>query len=113
MIEFELKNIVEQSDNLKEIKKKDLCPGDEIKLRTRNSLYTIKVDKDDSYIVSGGWFDKMAMSPVKTKINGCTWGGSIIKTDIIAACGLLLEFGNRILTSTIQEIIYFPGSIKN
>jgi len=110
---FELKNIVEQSDNLDQIKKTDLKPGDELKLKTKNSVYIIKVDRDGNYIVSGGWFDKMAMSPIKTKINGCTWGGSVIKTDIVAACGLNLEFSNRLLTSTIQEIIYFPRSVKN
>jgi len=110
---YELKNMVEQSDKLHQVKKKDLQPGDEVKLRTKNSIYSIKVDEDGSYIVSGGWFDKMAMSPAKTTINGCTWGGSVIKTDIVAACGLFLEFGNRLITSTIQEIIYFPRSIKN
>ncbi len=110
---YELKNMVEQADKLHQVRKKDLQPGDEVKLRTRNSIYSIRVDEDGSYIVSGGWFDKMAMSPVKTTINGCTWGGSVIKTDIVAACGLFLEFGNRLLTSTIQEIIYFPRSIKN
>ncbi len=110
---FELKNIVKQTDGLHQIKKSDLQPGDEIKLKTKNSVYTIKVDGEGYFIVSGGWFDKMSLSPVKTKINGCTWGGSVIKTDIVAACGLNLEFGNRLLTSTIQEIIYFPGSLKN
>ncbi len=108
-----MKNIIEQADALHEVKKADLRPGDEVHLKTLNSDYFIKVDNDGSYIVSGGWFDKMELSPVKTSINGCTWGGSTIKTDIIAACGLYLEFGNRLLTSTIQEIIYFPGRIKN
>ncbi len=110
---FELKNIVEQSERLLELKKSDLKPGDEVRLKTRNSIYSIKVDIDGGYVVSGGWFDRTAMSPVKAKINGCTWGGSVIKTDIIAACGLKLEFSNKLLTSTIQKIIYFPGHIKN
>ncbi len=110
---FILGNIVEQTDSLRQIKKSDLKPGDEVRLKTRNSVYSIKVDVDGGFIVTGGWFDQMSMSPVRTKINGCTWGGSIIKTDIIAACGLSLEFGNRLLTSAIQEIIYFPRSIKN
>lgn len=110
---LELKHLVDRADSLPQIKKSDLQPGDELKLKTKNSVYIIKVDKDGSYVVSGGWFDKMAMSPVITKINGCTWGGSVIKTDIVAACGLNVEFGNRLLTSTIQEIIYFPRSMKN
>ena len=110
---YELKNMVEQSGNLFEVKKADILPGDELRLKTKNSIYIIKVENDGSFLVSGGWFDKMEMSPARTTINGCTWGGSVIKTDIIAACGLFLEFGNRLITSAIQEIIYFPRSVKN
>ncbi len=110
---YELKNIINNADTLIQIKKKDLRPGDQVQLKTVNSIYIIKVENDGSYIVSGGWFDKMEMSPVKITIAGCTWGGSIIKTDIIAACGLHLEFGNRLRTSSIQEIIYFPRGINN
>lgn len=105
--------MVKESGNLHQIKKADLFPGDEIHLQTINSVYVIKVEDDKSYLISGGWFDKMGLSPLKLGINGCTWGGSVIKTDIVAACGLYLEFGNRIVTSRIQKIILFPGSSKN
>ena len=37
-------------------------------------------------------------------INGCTWGGSTIKRDIVAARGLRLEFGNTVLTTRIKQI---------
>ena len=110
---IDLQNIVDQADNLYQVKKADLHPGDKIQLKTKNSIYNIIVDNDGNYIVSGGWFDKMSMSPLKTTIKGCTWGGSIIKTDIVAACGLNLEFGNRLLTSAIQKIIVFPGFRRN
>jgi hypothetical protein len=40
-------------------------------------------------------------------IAGCTWGGSAIKIDIVAACGLCLEFTNRLTTSPIQKIFLF------
>ncbi len=33
-----------------------------------------------------------------------TWGGSAIKQDIIAAPGLRLEFGNRVLTTPIRHV---------
>ena len=65
------------------------------------------------YRVSGGWFDKNNLAPVKTTIHGCTWGGSIIKTDIIAACGLHLEFGNKVVTSKIKKIFHIPNYRKN
>ncbi len=113
MMEFGLEEFINRADGLLQIRKCELLPGDEVVLRTKNSLYSIEVESDDSYKVSGGWFDKMALSPYKTTINGCTWGGSGIKTDIVAARGLFLEFGNRLLTSRIREIILFSKSVKN
>jgi hypothetical protein len=40
-------------------------------------------------------------------VNGCTWGGSAIKSDILAAPGLFLEFGNRVRTTRIQQVNLF------
>ncbi len=113
MRNFELSHMVAQSRNLLEVKKNQLKSGDHIILKTYNSTYKIMVDSDGKYIVSGGWFDKNNMSPLKTTINGCTWGGSVIKTDIIAACGLFLEFGNKLKTSRIKEIFIFPMPCQN
>jgi hypothetical protein len=64
--------------------------------------------ENGQYDVSGGWFDKNNLARTKTTIHGCTWGGSIIKSDIIAACGLHLEFGNRVVTSKIEKIFHIP-----
>jgi len=73
-------------------------------ITTRNSVYSVSVLDDDFYLVSGGWFDRNGLSPVKTTITGCTLGGSIVKLDIVAACGLRLEFGNRVVTTPIQKV---------
>ena len=54
--------------------------------------------------VSGGWFDQRGLSPATTTINGCTWGGSAIKTDLLAGPGLFLEFGNTVVTSRIRIV---------
>ena len=113
MIGHELNNLADQSDYIVQIYKNKLKPGDIIIIRTMNSTYSIKVADDGSYIVSGGWFDKKNLSPSKIKINGCTWGGSIIKSDIIAACGLKLEFQNRVVTSSIKKIVYIPYCCGN
>jgi hypothetical protein len=113
MKNFELSYMVAQCNSLLEVKKNQLKAGDHIILKTYNSTYKIMVDTDGKYIVSGGWFDKNNMSPLKTTINGCTWGGSVIKTDIIAACGLFLEFGNKLKTSRIKEIFIFPTPCQN
>jgi hypothetical protein len=103
-----LSAIVKVSDRLKEVHKSDLSVGDWVFVKTCNSVYSIRVDSPGVYNVSGGWFDRRGLSPVRTTIPGCTWGGSVIKVDIVAAFGLMLEFGNRLITSPIQEIYVMP-----
>ena len=84
--------------------KVDLEFGDLVLVNTANSTYSIYVLDDGFYSISGGWFDRQGLSPMKTTIAGCTWGGSAIKSDILAACGLHLEFGNRVVTSRIKKV---------
>jgi len=105
--------IVAQSDNLKQVRKAELNFGDWVIVVTLNSIYSIRVIEEGLYLVSGGWFDREGKAPLKTTIAGCTWGGSIIKTDIVAACGLSLEFGNRVVTSAIQKICVVPAGGEN
>ena len=98
-----LSAIVDHSERLKAVRKDDLEMGDRLLVTTRNSIYTIHVLQEGFYSVSGGWFDRQGLSPSKVEINGCTWGGRAIKWDIVAACGLHLEFGNQVVTSRIEE----------
>jgi hypothetical protein len=95
--------IVDHTECLEMVRKADLELGDQVLVTTRNSTYSIHVLEEDLYLVSGGWFDQKGLSPSKVKINGCTWGGRAIKWDIVAARGLHLEFGNRVVTSRIME----------
>ena len=95
--------IVNHVERLEKVYKADLELGDQVIVNTRNSIYSIHVLREDLYSVSGGWFDKNGLSPAKVAINGCTWGGRAIKPDIIAACGLHLEFSNQVVTSRIME----------
>ncbi len=108
-----LEAIVEQVDGLKEVRKKELYFGDWVLVTTANSTYSIYVIGDGLYYVSGGWFDREGWSPLRTAIAGCSWGGSAIKLDIVAACGLHLEFGNRVLTSAIRKICVIPFGKKD
>ena len=96
-----LSAIVDNIDRLKAVYKGDLEFGDRLVVTTRNSTYFIHVFEGDRYTVTGGWFDLHDLSPVNMAINGCTWGGRAIKEDILAACGLHLEFGNNVVTSRI------------
>ena len=98
-----LERIVEQTATLQQVGKDDLNFGDLVLVTTRNSVYSIYVLDEGSYLVSGGWFDRKSLSPAKITIAGCTFGGRIIKSDIVAGCGLRLEFGNRVVTSPIQK----------
>ena len=108
-----LDSIVESASRLKQVYKKDLQFGDVVLVFTKNSCYSLRVLDDKHYLVSGGWFDQKFLSPMKVTINGCTWGGSAIKMDIVAACGLSLEFGNRVITSSIEKIIILKHGSLN
>ena len=99
-----LDTMVEHCSRLESVRKRDLCSGDWVLVTTKNSLYTICALGNDTYSVSGGWFDRKGLSPQVTTINGCTWGGSSIKIDIVAAPGLFLEFGNSLKTTRIQRV---------
>ena len=91
-------------------RKRELDRGDYVVVTTENSVYSIQVLENSTYLVRGGWFDRQRMSPVRLSISGCTWGGSVIKNDIVAACGLHLEFGNRLLTSRIRDVLVIRAS---
>jgi len=108
-----LGKIIESTSHLRQVRKAELQFGDMVFIKTRNSLYSISVLESDYYLVSGGWFDRKGLSPTKAYISGCTWGGSIIKVDTLAACGLRLEFGNRVLTTPIQKVYVLRGNGKN
>jgi hypothetical protein len=108
-----LYSIIAASGNLLEIRKVDLKHGDYVLVETVNSIYRIRVVAEGMYEVSGGWFDKHGATPVITSITGCTWGASVIKVNIIAACGLNLEFGNKVTTSTIQKITVLHNWVRN
>jgi hypothetical protein len=103
--------ILGQVGRFEAIRKADLRRGDRVVVATENSIYSIDVREEGSYSVSGGWFDRNGISPVTLSISGCTWGGTAIKRDLIAARGLRLEFGNRVVTSTIREVRVIRGEV--
>ena len=99
-----LEAITIHAHSLEEVQKRDLRSGDRVMVTTRNSVYKIWVLDEGVYRVSGGWFDLQCIAPQRMAINGCTWGGSAIKRDIVAAPGLRMEFGNSVLTTRIQAV---------
>lgn len=108
-----LQKIIECSDHLQTIQKSDLQFGDRLFVSTKNSTYSILILNENYCLVSGGWFDRKGLSPMKTTIAGCTWGGSIIKVDIVVAQGLCLEFGNRVVTTAIRKFYIKRNGLQN
>jgi len=108
-----LSDIVRSAASLSQIRRSDLAPGDWLAVKTSNSLYTIRVLGNEAYEIAGGWFSRTSAGTAVVRISGCTWGGSSIKTDIVAACGLRLEFGNRVRTSPIGTIVHVPFARMN
>ncbi len=97
---------------IESLPKAELQCGDCVLVSTENSVYSIRVLEGGTYSISGGWFDRQGLSPATTGIAGCTWGGSAIKRDIVAALGLRLEFGNRVVTSRIREVQVIRGGVS-
>ena len=86
------------------VRKSDLHFGDRVIVRTRNSIYSLWAMGGDTFTVSGGWFDKNSDGPLTVAVNGCTYGGSLIRHDVVAAPGLFLEFGNSVSTTRIKDV---------
>jgi hypothetical protein len=108
-----LDTMAQQVADLPVVRKSGLTLGDCLIVRTRNSSYRIVSLGDGRFRVSGGWFDRTGASPATLTINGCTWGGTAIHADVAAAPGLFLEFGNRVLTTRIQEFRLIPAAAND
>ncbi len=111
--DMNLERIIDRAVDINQVRKEELRYGDLVLIDTENSTYFVYVLQDDLYLVSGGWFDRNGLSPVKVCINGCTWGGNIIKINTLAACGLHIEFSNGLVTSRIQRVMVFTMSGKS
>jgi hypothetical protein len=112
-IGLSLPSIIRSADHLQEVRKSNLKVGDLIFVKTVKSLYRINYLGDGAYEVSGGWFDHHGIPSIRIGISGCTWGGSAIKIDLVAACGLRIEFGNRLITSPVQKFFILPQYSRN
>lgn len=84
---------------------RDLPPSSVLSIQTRNRVYTLVVLSDDSVLISG--HPEFCPEPAEVRINGSTWGGSMIKTKFVGR-GMHLEFEHpvhrTIITSRIVDI---------
>ena len=84
---------------------RDLPPSSVLSIQTRNRVYTLVVLSDDNVLISG--HPEFCPEPAEVRINGSTWGGSMIKTKYVGR-GMHLEFEHpvhrTIITSRIVDI---------
>jgi len=113
MIAATLNSIIECSHLFPQVRKDELHTGDWIIIRTVKSVYTLHVLSDGMYEASGGWFDNKGFTPMRIGVAGATWGGSAIMPHVLAACGMRIEFRNRLITSPVQKIVIIPQCIQN
>jgi hypothetical protein len=98
-----LNDIGQFAEHSRATRKQDLEPGDCVIVSTKNSVYRLQALGGDLFHASGGWFEQN-QAPRTVTVNGCTFGGLAIGTDIVAGIGLFLEFGNNVSTTRIRDV---------
>jgi hypothetical protein len=104
-----LDRIVETAEQITGIRADDVQAGDWIVVKTRNSSYSLAALGDGTYRVSGGWFAANNEEDRDVRIAGCTWGGAVIHTRLVAATGMFLEFDNGVRTTRIRDVRLIRG----
>jgi hypothetical protein len=112
-IGYDLAGLASQSAQFDAVRRSELMRGDLVVVSTRNSIYSLEVVDQHTFSVSGGWFNRRGIAPLHTTITGCTWGSRIIKGDIVAARGMCIEFGNRVVTSSVRSVCVFRYGALN
>jgi hypothetical protein len=105
-----LDRIVEHSTEIAGVWSDDVKPGDWIVVRTKNSTYSLASQGDGVFRVAGGWFATAHAEDRPVRIAGCTWGGAVIHTRLLAAVGMFLEFDNGVRTTRIREAQLIRGA---
>ena len=104
-----LDRIVDSVTAIEGIWAHDVHPGDWVVVRTRNSTYSLAAQGDGVYRVAGGWFATSGAEDREVRISGCTWGGAVIHTRLVAAPGMFLEFDNGVRTTRIRDVRVIRG----
>jgi hypothetical protein len=84
---------------------RDLRPGAVLAIQTRNRSYTLVRLNDELALISG--HPEFCPEPVEVQVQGCTWGGSMLKAKYVGR-GMHLEFihpiHRTVITSQIVDI---------
>ena len=95
------------------VRRQEVSPGDSIIVRTQNSVYALRLGEDGAFSVSGGWFRRKGRENIRMTITGCSLGGNMIRIDTLVACGLSIEFGNRLITSPVRSFFVLRNGWVN
>ena len=84
---------------------RDLPLGAVLAIETRNRFYTLVNLGNEAALISG--HPDFCPDPVEVRIQGCSWGGSMLKAKFVGR-GMHLEFEHpvhrTVITSTIVDI---------
>lgn len=84
---------------------RDLAPGAVLNIQTQNRYYTLVRLGEESALLSG--HPELCPDPVEVRIQGSTWGGSMLKEKFVGR-GMHLEFVHpvhrTVTTSRVLEI---------
>jgi hypothetical protein len=108
-----LTGIAQTSHLFPQVRKDEVSRGDWVIIRTVKSEYRLRALGNGLFEASGGWFDKKGCAPMTIGVAGATWGGSAIMPQVLAACGMRVEFRNRLVTSPVKSIIIFRNASLN
>ena len=103
-----LEALADAAPSLGGVRRRELEPGARLLVSTRNSIYTLLALADGNFLVSGGWYERNGRSEVTLAVAGCTAGGRALFTDLVAAPGLFLEFGDGTATTRIRRVRRLP-----
>ena len=91
----------------------DVQPGDALIVHTRNSIYVLHVNGDGTFNAEGGWFAREGQKGERVRVVGCTFGGSVLLTRMLAAPGMFLEFDNHVRTTRIREVQHLRPTLPD
>ncbi len=88
---------------------RELPIGTHLEVETRNRFYELENRGSGHVVISG--HPRFCPRPILVKLNGSTWGGSMMKMQFIGR-GMFLEFRHPVYgiirTSRIQEVQELP-----
>lgn len=103
-----LASLVAVADTLAGVRRGDVAAGERLVVATRNSIYSLTALADGRFAVSGGWLARAGLGDRTLAVSGCTLGGRALLTDLVAAPGLFLEFGDGTATTRIRSVRRIP-----